>query len=205
MNRFVKTFSLSACAASLAFLAGWHAGQPETQNPYEGMTQDQIMQAWMGAAMPGKHHEHLAQYAGTWETASRMWMEPGTEPVEQSPGKATSEMILDGRFLKQHYSGDFDGMPFTGHGLVGYNNITGQFESSWIDTMGTMIMFSTGSGTAKEITFETSFKEPVKKMTIRTKMVYTLTSPDSYTLTMYMAYPGQELWKHFEMDHTRVN
>jgi hypothetical protein len=119
----------------------------------EGMSPEQkaMMQAgearWAANATPGKAHENLAKLAGEWDATIRISMGPGTGEWMESQGSATFKMILGGRYLKQSFKclmempGE-EPMPFEGLGLTGYNNRTGQYESTWMDNTGTAINVS---------------------------------------------------------------
>ena len=43
------------------------------------------------------------------------------------------------------------GTPFTGHGMTGYDNVTGKYWSTWTDSMSTGIMVSEGSCDAEGV------------------------------------------------------
>ena len=74
-----------------------------------------------------------------------MWMDPSQPPVE-STGTMHGEMILmGGRYVEHTWKGNMMGMPFEGRGTDGYDNIGKQYVSSWMDNMGTGIMYSTGT------------------------------------------------------------
>jgi hypothetical protein len=90
-------------------------------------------------------------------------MEPGKPPVESS-GRSEQKMILDGRFLQQDYNGDMMGTPFQGLGVTGYDNHTGKYMSTWMDTMGTAIMMFEGTASAdgRTITQTGRYDDPVQ-------------------------------------------
>lgn len=46
---------------------------------------------------------------------------------------------MDGRFVQETVTGAFMGAPFYGMGLTGYNNVTGEYESVWIDNHTTQL------------------------------------------------------------------
>ena len=88
-------------------------------------------------------------------------MDPTGKPQE-SKGTATRKAIMDGRFFIAEHSGKFqmpgaDGkmkdMNFKGMAIEGYDNVKKKFVSSWIDSMGTMIMNSEGTYDAAAKTF----------------------------------------------------
>lgn len=57
-------------------------------------------------------------------------------------------MVLDGRFLKQKFSGQMMGDTYDGISYIGYDNHTGKYVTTWMDSMSTSIMLF--EGTASE-------------------------------------------------------
>jgi hypothetical protein len=72
-----------------------------------------------------------------------MWMDPNGKPVT-SKGIAHNKMILGGRYQESTYKGDVMGMKMEGTGTLGYDNAKKAFQSTWIDNMGTGIMYLSG-------------------------------------------------------------
>jgi hypothetical protein len=73
-------------------------------------------------------------------------------------------MILNGRYLRQEYTGDMMGMPFSGISIMGYNNHTGKYESIWVDTMSTALYYFVGTASpdGKTITQHCKYDDPVR-------------------------------------------
>ena len=111
---------------------------------YSAMAQDPAMEAMMKLASPGDGHKELGKMVGEWTYSSKMWMVPDQPPAE-SNGTMHAEWILGGRFIHSVWKGEFMGMPFEGHGTDGYDNVSKQYVSSWVDNMGTGILHSTGT------------------------------------------------------------
>ena len=65
--------------------------------------------------------------------------------AETSRGTCKNVMVYGGRFLEQTYQGDFNGKPFEGKGVMGYDNIMKKFQGVWYDSIGTGIMTSTST------------------------------------------------------------
>lgn len=122
-----------------------------------------VMEVWQKLATPGKPHELLANRVGSWSTKSRHWMEPDKPPMEFR-GSCERKMILGGRFLQEEFSGEMMGTPFTGIGVIGYDNHRKKYVSNWMDTMGTGIYYLEGTASAdgKTISMETRFEDPIK-------------------------------------------
>jgi hypothetical protein len=150
-------FSALAAAALIALSAPARAQAPE-------MTPEQKaeMDAYMKAGTPGAPHKAMAATVGTYEAKVKSWHEPGKPPMEET-GTATRSMTLDGRVLVEDFKGSMMGMPFTGHGMRGYDNVTGKYWSTWTDSMSTGLMLSEGTCDAKETcTFKGSWNDAVK-------------------------------------------
>jgi hypothetical protein len=73
-----------------------------------------------------------------------MWMAPDAKP-EETTGTAKMKMTMGGRWLAQEFKGKAMGQKYEGQGMVGYDNVKGQFTSVWTDNMSTGPM--TGEGT----------------------------------------------------------
>jgi hypothetical protein len=96
------------------------------------------------------------------------------------------------------------GMPFTGHGMTGYDNVTGKYWSTWMDSMSTGLMVSEGScdDGGKNCTFTGSYNDPIRgEVTLR--MVATWTSPTTETFEMYSPGPDGGEMKMMEILYTK--
>lgn len=121
------------------------------------------MDIYAELSAPGAPHRLLARMAGTWDMKGSCRMEPGGDLIEHT-GISEQRMILDGRFLQQEFRGEMMGVPFTGIGFTGYDNHTGKYVSTWIDSMGTGIYHfeGTGSSDSSTITQTCSHDDPVR-------------------------------------------
>ena len=163
-----------------------------------------MMELWKKLAQPGEPHKLFATLAGSWTTQTKEWMEPGKPPME-SAGTAETKMLLDGRFLYQEYNAQMMGLPFSGIGIDGYDNVTKKYVTAWIDTMGTGIFFMEGTASpdGKTITLKGSHPEPGGgKMSHRA--VWTIKDANSQTFEMYgtHGHGGKEM-KFLEIVYTR--
>ena len=114
-------------------------------------------------ATPGEPHKFLAKFAGSWNAAIKIWSEPD-KPAQEAVGACERNMILGGRYLHEEFVGEMNGSPFTGIGFTGYNNQTKRFISTWMDTMGTNILFFEGKegGDGQSIVLESQAQDPVR-------------------------------------------
>ncbi len=153
------------------------------------MTPEQMaeMEAWMKAAMPGPEHKNLEYMVGKWNVTGKWWDDKAPDqPPHDTAGTMTTEWFNDNRFTKYEYKGDMMGMPFTGWGYSGYDNIEKKYISIWMDSMGTGIHKNSGTYDAatKTFTFTGEMKDPMGK-TIQTRETIKVTSNDEHVMTFY--------------------
>ena len=127
------------------------------------MDMDAMMKVYQKLAAPGAPHKRLASLAGSWTTKTRAWMEPDKPPMEGT-GICEQKMLLDGRYLQQEYTGEMMGSTFTGINVIGYDNYTKTYVSTWIDSMSTAILYfeGTAGSDGKTITQEACYDDPVR-------------------------------------------
>ena len=63
----------------------------------------------------------------------------------EDTGTATRSVALGGRVLVEEVDSSMMGMPFTGHGMMGFDNVSGKYWSTWNDSMSIGIMVSEGT------------------------------------------------------------
>jgi len=162
------------------------------------------MEAMMKAATPGDAHKKLNAMAGTFNADVKMWMQPGAPP-SGGTGVAENSWALDGRFLQQSFTGNFMGMPFSGVGYTGYDNIKKKYIGTWMDTMTTSMMISTGTANAdgKSYTFTSSMDDPMTGKASPVKETVTVVDDDHHTLEMWSPGPDGKMFKMMEIAYTR--
>ena len=192
----------SIVAAALVALPALAAAQG-----HEGhqMTPDQKaeMEAYQKAGTPGAPHKALAAQVGTYTVKSKSWQEPGKPPMEET-GTVTRSMALGGRVLVEDFKGTMMGMPFTGHGMRGFDNVTGKHWSTWTDSMSTGLMLAEGACDDKgACTFTGTWHDPVKKTPVTSRMTSRWTSPTVEVFEMYgPGRDGKEM-KMMELTYTK--
>jgi hypothetical protein len=140
-------------AASTAFAKGdKKPAETKKQPSPQEQQMAQMMAEMEKLATPGAEHKMLQDEVGMWTTQSKFWMEPGKPPQETS-GTAETKTILGGRFVEEHVTSMMMGKPFEGIGLTGYDNSKKKFIVTWMDSMGTMMIYAEGTGDAKVRTF----------------------------------------------------
>lgn len=110
----------------------------------EAPAKDPMMEAMMKAGAPNENHKLLEPMVGHWMTTAHWWKSPESQP-ESSEGSSVMEWVMDGRFIRQTFTGTMMGQPFAGLGFSGYDNVKGEYVSIWMDNMMTGIMKSSGT------------------------------------------------------------
>jgi hypothetical protein len=199
MNRKLAGILLMATVAVLIAIPAAAGGDQPEMTP----EQKAEMEAYMKAGTPGAPHEALTAMAGSYDLKIKSWHEPGGPPMEET-GTATRKMMLDGRVLAEEVKSSMMGMPFTGHGMTGYDNVTGKYWSTWNDSMSTGIMVSEGTCDAqKACTFTGTWNDPIKKGPIKARMMSRWTSPTTEIFEMYAPGKDGKEMKMMEITYTK--
>jgi hypothetical protein len=170
----------------------------------EGRTDmEEMMEKYRKLGTPGEPHRVLARIAGSWNARVKSWPEPDKPPIESS-GTREQKMVLGERFLQQDFTGDMMGTVFTGIGFTGYDNYSGKYLSTWIDSMSTSILLFEGTADTdgKIITQENHHNDPVRgPMTWRS--VTRIIDDNSWVFEMYSIYEMGKEEKGMEITYTR--
>jgi len=132
-----------------------------------------ILEAWTRAWSPGEAHARLAARVGVWKLTTRTWGDPSEEPVV-SETTAVREMVLGGRCLQERVVGEVQGIPFESLGHLGYDNVTGRWWSTWMDTLSTAVVVTTGTRDprAREIVLTGEYVDPLSGETRQVRSVH---------------------------------
>jgi hypothetical protein len=196
MNRTLRVATLAVAIVAIPMLVGAQAPEMTAEEKAE-------MEAFTKAGTPGAPHKALAAMVGTYDAKVRSWQEAGKPPMEET-GTVTRSMALDGRVMVEDFKGTMMGMPFMGHGMRGYDNVTGKHWSTWNDSMSTGLMVSEGTCDEKGgCTFKGSWNDPVKKTAVTSRMTSRWTSPTVEVFEMYgPGRDGKEM-KMMEITYTK--
>lgn len=176
--------------------------------PAAGQPSPEEMAKFMQMGAPSEGHAKLKPLAGKWNFVTKWRMSPD-EPWSESKGKAEFKWTMGDRFLVQDIKGEPDpsmgGMSFEGHGIMGYDNVSKKYWSTWTDNMSTGVMVSEGTadGSGKTFTYETEYNCPMKGPDQENKTVLKFEGDDKVVFTMF----DKDKLKEFaslEVTYTRV-
>lgn len=174
--------------------------------PAPSKEEAEMMAKWQAAMTPGPEHAKLNPMAGTFTSNVKMWMAPDAPPTE-STGTTESRWILGNRFLQQTHHGSMMGEPFEGHGITGYDNVQKKYVGTWIDSMGTGIMTSTGTAGAdgKTLSFTAEMWDPMTGKVSKARELVTIDSNDKHRFEMWGTDPQtKKEYKVLEIVYTRM-
>jgi hypothetical protein len=142
--------------------------------------------AWEALGKPGEQHARLKALVGEYAVHGKFWFQGPDGPVTESDSTSSITSIMGDRFLRQEVKGTFQGQPFEGRGVMGYDNGKKKFVSAWIDNMGTGILVDEGEETTKGKvwTFNGSYAGPTGPMAV--KDVFTILSDKEIRYESYM-------------------
>ena len=216
----MKQKILSFCVAALLFAACTSDKKTEEQTASEtaSKAEDKKEEPWvpvdsatmmknmMDYGTPGPMHQMLASWNGTWTGETTMWESEGAAPLK-STGTAVNTMIMGGKYQSAKHSGNMMGMPFEGMSVMGFDNATKEFTSTWVDNWSTGIMNMSGpwDESSKTLTLTGAMPDinrPGKKCSF--KEVFKVIDDNTQHMEMYGPDPktGKE-YKMMEIKLTR--
>jgi len=174
------------------------------ETPPAPMDSAAMMKAWMAYATPGEPHKMLASQNGKWSEEITMWMDP-SKPPTKSVSSCVNAMVLGGRYQQSKHVGSFDGMPFEGISTVGYDNAKKVFVSSWVDNMGTGLMYMEGpwDPASKSMTLTGKMVDPSTGKECSVREIVTFIDDKNQKMEMYNTPAGGKEFKTMEIKLTR--
>ena len=86
------------------------------------------------APKPGEGQKIFVEDVGTWDAVMKMYFEGPQGPAVEYKGVEVNELVSGGLFLKTSFKAKMGDVDFEGHGLVGYDEETKEYLSTWVDT-----------------------------------------------------------------------
>lgn len=158
----------------------------ETSTPAQPIDSATMAKAWNDFKAPGEMHKWLAKSNGTWEAEVTHWMDPAAPPMK-SKATVVNSMALNGLYQQSKFAGMMFDAPFEGIGTTGYDNAKKMFVSTWIDNMGSGIVYMTGSwdDAAKTLNMKGKQTDPVAGKDCDIREEYKVVDDNTHIMTMY--------------------
>jgi len=163
-----------------------------------------MMKSWADFKTPGDMHKWMAKTDGRWTGEVSHWIDPAAPPTK-SMAAMNNKTTMGGLYQTGTYSGTMMGQPFEGMSTMGYDNAKKMFVSTWVDNMGSGIIYMTGTMDNATNTLKMSGKQtdPMTGKEMDIRQVNTFTNATTQKLVMYgTGMDGKEM-KFMEGTFTR--
>jgi hypothetical protein len=211
----IRSHTMLAVAAGLtvSIMAFGQGEKPKTPAPApaqeqqpagDAKTEAQEAQDFEKASATSAEHIDLARtMVGTWNTETNIYVDPAAPIVTK--GTAKFDPVMGIRFIRQTFSGEMMGKKFSGEGLIGYNTVAKEYESTWIDSSATGITTMTGKKDAKgDLVFTGQTDSMATGQKTTSKAVLHREGKDKMTYTTYEAGSDGKEVKMIEVVYTRA-
>jgi hypothetical protein len=193
MNRYTAIgliFMLVASSSGEAIQAETEASRQELREKLQ-------------AALPGPEQGQLAKRIGRYTTVTKFWPKPDVKPLE-SRGSSRITGILDGRFLLEECSTTMAAQPVSGVRLFGYNNISQEYEASWVYAGSTAIISLHGTSTDGGVTvnYSGTLSAPNNRKEPLTVSIHQI-NDQHFVVTIRLGAPEGSDRSQFETTYTR--
>jgi hypothetical protein len=141
---------------------------------------------------PTAEHAYLTSHAGTWKVACQFFMEPGQPPMETT---ATETIEKVGEFWTvSRYQTEMMGAPFVGRATLGFEPHTGQYVSTWVDSMNPVLCTMRGTKKGETLELQGKWYSCMTNSELVHRTVEKTLSKDEHVFEMYCTLPdGTEI------------
>lgn len=129
---------------------------------------------------PTPEHQVLMQSVGTWDATIEMMGADGTPAV--SKGVAEIKAGPGDFWIIDDTKAEMMGMPFTGHGVTGYDPGKGKYVATWVDSFAPSLLIMEGTYDKKTKALTMTAESPMGTM----KTVSTHKDADTMVFEMFM-------------------
>jgi len=190
MKRITARCLTLAAALSLTALIGVaHAADAAKLPESPG----DLLKAMAEAGKPSAEHQKLQPLVGDWNFTLKMWMDPSQPPAELR-GTVQRKWIMGGRFVQETVKGEFEGKPFEGLGLWGYDS--GEKKFTTVRACGLCGTVSSGhsdiDAAGTKFVCATEGRCPLTGQTIKGRDEVVIESDDKIVTNIYKTIGGEE-------------
>jgi hypothetical protein len=145
-----------------------------------GATQQPVKPVESGAARLHPEHALLQRLVGTWDAAVTV-SAPGAQATK-SRGTLVTKAVGEA-WVESDFAGELNGMPFSGHGVDGYDTTRDKFVGIWVDSSSTELMVFEGTHdeATKTTTMTCDAHDPQTGSPIKYRSTTEMKSPDAMT------------------------
>ena len=153
---------------------------------------------------PGPHHELLGRFLGEWDTEMFVFM--GGQKMGPMKGHATTEWLMDGRWVKSSGSSKMMGFEVEFFSLTGYDNFKRSYVTTTVSSMDTAMNHAEGDVDPKTgalLLYGTVDEYLTGEHDKMVKTVWRFPSDDERVMEIHDLPIGEENAKVIEVRYTR--
>ncbi len=192
--------------AGLLVTAIWLANPAYAQNiGKSSVNEAAAAKALQSAMTPGEGQKKLTPMIGTFDVKIRTWVSPASQPVE-STGTMVSAWVLDGRYIQSMLAGEVGGAPFSGIGYIAYDNVDKIYQTAWMDTGSTGMIWYKGNmdASGKSAIMKANVANPLTAKPTPLELRLTIESDGSHVTEIWGKGLSAKMFKLMELRYTKV-
>jgi hypothetical protein len=206
--KIMKRIALTGCAAAMLLFSCTDGGKDSAKITTTSSDQTAVKKETPPAPMPdsvtanknmmdygtpGDVQKMMAKWDGNWDGEVKMWMDPAAPPAVMNV-KMVNKMVMNGLYQQSNSTGSFGGMPFNGLSTTGYDNHRKMFVSTWIDNMGSGIVYMEGAwdDATKAMNLKGKMTDPMSKQQVDIREVMKIVDDNTQVMEQYITHDGKE-------------
>jgi len=162
-----------------------------------------VLKAIAETGKSSAEHQKLQPLVGDWNLTLKMWTDPSQPPAELN-GTVQRKWIMGGRFVQETVKGEFDGKPFEGMGLWGYDAAQKKFTTVRACSLCGTVTTSLSDFDAAGAKFACATEDacPLTGETVKGRDEVVIESDDKIVMNVFKTIGGREV-KVMEIVSTR--
>jgi hypothetical protein len=162
-----------------------------------------VQEEFMKLHTPGEEHKVFQEMAGEYSIKGKMWMAPGTDPVEVH-GWSTMRAVGTAFAHEKMTVVMPDNTKMWGEGFFGFDNESKMYQTTWIGGWSTTQRTMTGTMDAKTGAMELkcNYTCPITKKAATERVTATPNADGTLTLRMFAGLEGVGEFQNMEMVYT---
>ena len=151
---------------------------------------------------PTAEHKLIQTYVGKWKVAAKFYMDPSQPPME-TQSKEVVEAV--GPFWTvSKYETDFMGEPFVGRATLGYEPHSGEYVSTWVDSMMPTLRVLRGKKKGDTLSMSGKFFSCMTNSVIEHRTTDKFISKDEHVFEMFAVMPDGNVVKMMTTHYKRA-